>query len=44
MVIIQKDIELLNQVRWRKLAHVSAQFFDTVEGLSTLKHSSRLWD
>ncbi|MCB8881545.1 thiol reductant ABC exporter subunit CydD [Acidisoma cellulosilytica] len=37
MIVIGKGTERLNQRQWRKLALMSAQFFDVVEGLSTLK-------
>ena len=37
MILIGKGTERLNQRQWRRLALMSAQFFDTVEGLSTLK-------
>ncbi|HUN39562.1 MAG TPA: thiol reductant ABC exporter subunit CydD [Acetobacteraceae bacterium] len=37
MIVIGKGTERLNQAQWRKLAVMSAYFFDVVEGLSTLK-------
>ena len=37
MVLIGKGTEALNQAQWRKLAHLSAHFFDAIEGLTTLK-------
>jgi ATP-binding cassette subfamily C protein CydD len=37
MIVIGKGTERLNQTQWRKLALMSAQFFDVVEGLTTLK-------
>jgi ATP-binding cassette, subfamily C, bacterial CydD len=37
MVIIGKGAERMNQRRWRRLALMSAHFFDVLEGLSTLK-------
>jgi ATP-binding cassette, subfamily C, bacterial CydD len=37
MILIGKGTERLNQTQWRKLALMSAHFFDVVEGLSTLK-------
>jgi ATP-binding cassette, subfamily C, bacterial CydD len=37
MVLIGKGTERLNQRQWRKLAWMSAHFFDVIEGLSTLK-------
>ena len=37
MVLIGKGAEALNQRQWRQLARMSAQFFDTIEGLTTLK-------
>ena len=37
MVLIGKGAERLNQRQWRKLAWMSAHFFDVIEGLTTLK-------
>jgi ATP-binding cassette subfamily C protein CydD len=37
MVIIGKGTEHLNQRQWRRLAWMSAYFFDVIEGLTTLK-------
>ena len=37
MIIIGRGAERLNLAQWRRLALMSAQFFDVVEGLSTLK-------
>ncbi len=37
MILIGKGTEALNQSQWRKLARMSAYFFDIVEGLTTLK-------
>lgn len=37
MIIIGKSTERLNQDQWRKLARMSAHFFDAIEGLTTLK-------
>ncbi len=37
MVLIGKGTERLNQRQWRKLAWMSAHFFDVIEGLTTLK-------
>jgi ATP-binding cassette subfamily C protein CydD len=37
MILIGKGTERLNQRQWRKLAWMSAHFFDVIEGLSTLK-------
>lgn len=37
MILIGKGTEQLNQRQWRKLAWMSAHFFDVIEGLSTLK-------
>jgi ATP-binding cassette subfamily C protein CydD len=37
MVIVGKGAERLNQRQWRKLARMSAYFFDAIEGLTTLK-------
>ena len=37
MVLIGKGAEALNRRQWRQLARMSAQFFDTIEGLTTLK-------
>ena len=37
MIIIGKGTERLNQAQWRRLALMSAHFFDVIEGLSTLK-------
>jgi ATP-binding cassette, subfamily C, bacterial CydD len=37
MIVIGKGTERLNQRQWRKLAWMSAHFFDVIEGLSTLK-------
>ena len=37
MIVIGKGAERLNQRQWRKLAWMSAHFFDVIEGLSTLK-------
>lgn len=37
MIIIGRGTERLNQTQWRRLALMSAHFFDVVEGLSTLK-------
>ncbi len=37
MILIGKGAEQLNQRQWRKLAWMSAHFFDVIEGLSTLK-------
>ncbi|MCB8874349.1 thiol reductant ABC exporter subunit CydD [Acidisoma silvae] len=37
MIVIGRGTERLNQTQWRKLALMSAQFFDVVEGLTTLK-------
>ncbi|MGZ2488131.1 ATP-binding cassette subfamily C protein CydD [Rhizobium pisi] len=37
MIIIGKGAESLNQRQWRRLARMSAHFFDVIEGLTTLK-------
>lgn len=37
MILIGKGAERLNQRQWRKLARMSAHFFDVIEGLTTLK-------
>ena len=37
MILIGKGTERLNAAQWRKLALMSAHFFDIIEGLSTLK-------
>ena len=37
MILIGKRTERLNQRQWRKLAWMSAHFFDVIEGLTTLK-------
>ncbi|MES1954659.1 thiol reductant ABC exporter subunit CydD [Salinisphaera hydrothermalis] len=37
MVLIGKGTESLNQRQWRRLARMSAHFFDAIEGLTTLK-------
>lgn len=37
MIIIGKGTERLNQAQWRRLALMSAYFFDVLEGLTTLK-------
>lgn len=37
MILIGRGTERLNQTQWRRLALMSAHFFDVVEGLSTLK-------
>jgi ATP-binding cassette, subfamily C, bacterial CydD len=37
MVLIGKGTERLNQRQWRKLAWMSAHFFDVIDGLITLK-------
>lgn len=37
MVLIGKGTEALNQRQWRRLARMSAHFFDAIEGLTTLK-------
>ena len=37
MILIGRGTERLNQAQWRRLALMSAHFFDVVEGLSTLK-------
>lgn len=37
MIIIGKGTERLNQAQWRRLAVMSAYFFDALEGLTTLK-------
>ncbi|WP_111748458.1 thiol reductant ABC exporter subunit CydD [Salinisphaera orenii] len=37
MIIIGKGAERMNQRQWRRLARMSAHFFDAIEGLSTLK-------
>ena len=37
MILIGKGTERLNQLQWRKLAWMSAHFFDVIEGLTTLK-------
>lgn len=37
MIIIGKGAEQLNQRQWRRLARMSAHFFDAIEGLITLK-------
>ncbi|MDA3922810.1 MAG: thiol reductant ABC exporter subunit CydD [Salinisphaera sp.] len=37
MIIIGKGAEQLNQRQWRRLARMSAHFFDAIEGLTTLK-------
>jgi ATP-binding cassette subfamily C protein CydD len=37
MVLIGKGTERLNQRQWRRLAWMSAHFFDVIEGLTTLK-------
>ena len=37
MVLIGKGAEALNRRQWRRLARMGAQFFDAIEGLTTLK-------
>ncbi len=37
MVLIGKGTQALNQRQWRRLARMSAHFFDAIEGLTTLK-------
>lgn len=37
MILVGKGTEQLNEVQWRKLALMSAHFFDVIEGLTTLK-------
>ncbi|MGC9270488.1 thiol reductant ABC exporter subunit CydD [Acidiphilium sp.] len=37
MILVGKGTERLNQRQWRKLARMSAYFFDAIEGLTTLK-------
>lgn len=37
MILIGKGAEQLNQRQWRRLARMSAHFFDAIEGLTTLK-------
>jgi ATP-binding cassette, subfamily C, bacterial CydD len=37
MILIGKGTEALNQSQWRKLARMSAHFFDMIEGLTTLR-------
>lgn len=37
MILIGRGTERLNQTQWRRLALMSAHFFDVVEGLTTLK-------
>ncbi|GAB0114563.1 thiol reductant ABC exporter subunit CydD [Acidisoma sp. C75] len=37
MIIIGRGTERLNQAQWRRLALMSAHFFDVLEGLTTLK-------
>lgn len=37
MLLIGKGAEQLNQRQWKKLARMSAHFFDVIEGLTTLK-------
>ena len=37
MILIGKGAERLNQRQWRKLARMSAHFFDVIEGFTTLK-------
>lgn len=37
MFLIGKGTEALNQRQWRRLARLSAHFFDAIEGLTTLK-------
>lgn len=37
MIIIGRGTERLNRAQWRRLALMSAHFFDVLEGLSTLK-------
>ncbi|MDD2878533.1 MAG: thiol reductant ABC exporter subunit CydD [Acidiphilium sp.] len=37
MILVGKGAERLNQRQWRKLARMSAYFFDAIEGLTTLK-------
>jgi ATP-binding cassette, subfamily C, bacterial CydD len=37
MVLVGKGAERMNQRQWRRLALMSAHFFDVLEGLSTLK-------
>lgn len=37
MILIGRGTERLNQTQWRRLALMSAHFFDVVEGISTLK-------
>jgi ATP-binding cassette subfamily C protein CydD len=37
MILIGKGAERLNQRQWRRLAWMSAHFFDVIEGLTTLK-------
>ncbi len=37
MILIGKGTEAMNQSQWRKLARMSAHFFDVIEGLTTLK-------
>jgi ATP-binding cassette subfamily C protein CydD len=37
MALIGKGAEALNRQQWRQLARMGAQFFDAIEGLTTLK-------
>ncbi|TMV53638.1 thiol reductant ABC exporter subunit CydD, partial [Thioclava sp. BHET1] len=37
MILIGKGAESLNQRQWRRMARMSAHFFDAIEGLTTLK-------
>jgi ATP-binding cassette subfamily C protein CydD len=37
MVLVGQGAERINQRQWRKLARMSAHFFDAIEGLTTLK-------
>ena len=37
MVLIGRGAEALNRRQWRRLARMGAQFFDAIEGLTTLK-------
>jgi len=37
MILLGKGAERMNQRQWRRLARMSAHFFDAIEGLTTLK-------
>jgi ATP-binding cassette subfamily C protein CydD len=37
MILIGKGAERRNQQQWRRLAHMSAHFLDTIQGLTSLK-------